>query len=382
LNAQDQGRIIRGTVNVVLANSNGMVVLTDSTGTLSDSAGKRVGSKASQKLIRLDGHSVCAIAGFGSATTPTRLQFSTDVIAILSDFRDQLAAKKEQLSFDYKLRSLSFLIKLYIQGFANITEVLYPGVLKREQLSFTLFLVGYDSDKKPKIGSLALTATPETLPAGKVSWQFAQSIGVEDVGDGLKNRIGGMWDVGTKIIREPQAYSDDPAARKYLESAKNNGETLDLTDLEALAKFIAAETSRKHPHTVGGPDQIAIFQDNQIVKFEQQPFPATHKPMSVALIMDVPLNFGPGGGTAGPKGGNTIWIRNTIVGYQGLMLDGNFFLGNEIRDSVVRYSGGQAEFDSSNKVVNSKLQISTLVGPNAGFAYDLVQNFPWTRVFQ
>jgi hypothetical protein len=378
LNAQTEGQIIRGTVNVVLANSNGMVILTDSTGTITDSAGRHIGTQESQKLIRLDEYSVCAIAGFGSATIPASLPFNANVIGILSDFRDQLAAKNGQLTFDYKLRSLSFLLELFIQGFANIKEVLQPGELKHEQLTFTLFLVGYDSDGKSKIGSLELDATPETLSNGKISWRFGQKIKVEDVGDRLNYRIGGMWDVGAKIMTSPQGYSDSPVVQKFIDSAANHGAALQVTDLEGLAKFVSSETSKKYPDAVGGLDQIAIFQGGHLVRFEQQPFPPAPKQMPFTLIMDVTLHFGPGGAIVGPKGSNTIWIRNTLVGYQNLVIDGNFFLGNEIRDSLVVYNGAPAVFDSSNKIVNSRLRIMP-VGPNAEFARYLMRGFPWSQ---
>jgi 20S proteasome alpha/beta subunit len=57
----------RGTINILLANSNGMVLVTDSR------ASNRLGQKVkdrSQKLFKIDAAMVCSIAGFGSDPGP------------------------------------------------------------------------------------------------------------------------------------------------------------------------------------------------------------------------------------------------------------------------------------------------------------------------
>jgi hypothetical protein len=102
--------------------------------------------------------------------------------------------------------------------------------------------------------------------------------------------------------------------------------------------------------------------------------------MPLQLVMDVPLGFGPGGGFVAPKGTVQVWIRDKIDGYQGLKLDGNFFLGNEIRNCTLIYNGGQSVFDLSNKVIDSRLQIfPPESGPNGAFGRYLIENFPWSQ---
>jgi hypothetical protein len=185
--------------------------------------------------------------------------------------------------------------------------------------------------------------------------------------------------VGAAILKNPRAYAQSPAVQKLLDSAPDNGASLQVTDLEALAKFIAAETHKKHPDVVGGRNQLAVLRNGRVTAFEQQSFPPPPKPTAFSLIMDVPLRFGPGGGIVGPSGETTIWIRNTIVGYRGLVLDGNFFLGNEIRDSIVWYDGGPAAFDQSNTVIHSQLQFGEHFGSNFERARSLAHDFPWSR---
>src|ERR1700735_4007457 len=55
--------VSRGTINVVLANQNGIIALTDSMVT----AGRKQLREPAQKLFKLDDRTVCTIAGFLSS---------------------------------------------------------------------------------------------------------------------------------------------------------------------------------------------------------------------------------------------------------------------------------------------------------------------------
>jgi len=370
---------IRGTVNVVLANLNGIVVLTDSKQTVVDSAGRAVGTQNGQKLIRLDDNSVCAVAGFGNGTVNGDLKFDADVMGILADLRDQLGKQKGRLSFYEKLRVISFLAESYIDVYANMAEVLQPGQLKPKDLYFSLFLAGYDSDETLKIGSLELRASPNASPSGKRRWTFGTpDIQTEPVGASLSWRLGGMWDVGKKILTKPSGYLRSPAVRRYSEAIKDNGASLSLPDLKALAKFIAGQTAHEHPQYVGGADQIAIIRDGRVAAVDEPPSAAPPKPLQFLVFMDIPMYLG--GPLLGPKGAATIWIRDEIVSQMPLALDGNFFLGNEIRDSILVYNGGQTVFQG-NDVRNSRLQFGPDFVGNPDDVRKVIQPFPWSYCY-
>lgn len=65
INPKDQTHITHGTVNVYLANKNGLVVVTDS----KLSGDPRV--PFGQKLFKIDDHTICTIAGWFSDSGPT-----------------------------------------------------------------------------------------------------------------------------------------------------------------------------------------------------------------------------------------------------------------------------------------------------------------------
>lgn len=50
-----------------------------------------------------------------------------------------------------------------------------------------------------------------------------------------------------------------------------------------------------------------------------------------------------------------LWIRSTFIAVPHLRIDGQFFYGCEIRDSVVEYAGGLTDFGTTNTTVNSTI---------------------------
>jgi 20S proteasome alpha/beta subunit len=157
-----QDLIAMGTVNIILANSEGIVVLTDSKETWNNAAGESIRSTNAQKLIRIDDQSVVALAGFVGAPEFLRL----DVMGILADVRNQLAEKNRTLSLDEKMKMISFLVGRYMDVFVNAREVQQPG---QEASSFRIhiFIAGFDTDGVMKIGSMWLRANSTMLPEGR-----------------------------------------------------------------------------------------------------------------------------------------------------------------------------------------------------------------------
>src|ERR1700719_4309363 len=379
--AQTQNQTARGTVNIVLANAAGIVVLTDSKQTILNAAGEPIGSQYAQKLVRLDDRSVCAIAGF--ANVPF---LKLDIMGILADFGKQLATQKRYASFDEKLRTISHVIDFYMNAYANTKEFVQPGQRATSFEPLHIFIAGFDNDEHAKIGSMELEATPVVLSSQRIRWEFREKIQLRAAGnpvDGCRMLgdvqycAAGITDVADNIMRNPQPYARIPAVTRFLNAGSDKNAQLSLGDLEALAVFLSTKTSDSYAAYVGGPNQIATLHDGKILEFEEA-YASPPAPMPVSLVMDNTMK-GANGGIEYPKGMTMIWIRDTIIGHQGLVLDGSIFLGTEIRDSIVTYAGGTTSFDSSNKVTNSELEMHTPVGSSSSFMHALSHDFPWTR---
>lgn len=114
---RDADLIVHGTINVALANKNGLVVLTDSV--LTDGSGHQL-PESGEKLFKLDDRTVCSIAGFVSATAPIS-DLSANTSAIIHEYVSQSARQGPQ-SIKERLRALSFLLNLHLSAIANVRD--------------------------------------------------------------------------------------------------------------------------------------------------------------------------------------------------------------------------------------------------------------------
>jgi hypothetical protein len=177
-------------------------------------------------------------------------------------------------------------------------------------------------------------------------------------------------------MNNPRSYD---FVRQLLTTESSKGTTPRIENLEALAKLLSAKVAKVHSDKVGGPDQVAILRGGKIAKFDAPLFSQPPKPIPFDLFIDVHnLCSGPGAGIVSSPGVPIIWIRDTIRGYQQLILDGNFFLGTEIIDSTVWYGGKTTVFDRSNTVVNSTLWLDEL-GSDPAFLHSLTHDFAWRQ---
>ncbi len=373
---QESSVILGGTVNVALGNANGLVVLTDSRQTLTDSTGQqRPDPTEAQKLIVLDDRSVCAVAGFGTIRLPTAPQFNVGIMGILAQVRDDFVGRPQ--TFNAKLLTISNLVQFYISAVANLNEY-QPHPVPSRQYFFALYLAGYDLDGNPKIGRLELTGTPQVLNNGKADWSFTRSITVEPVGPGITGGVQGIWDIGEQILSHPEQDDTDAAVHKYSESMRaDSGASLTIGDMEALAVHIAQKTSDAHPAQVGGSLQVCILQNGKIQQLKQPTFPPPERPFPFILVNESTFDgkFSDIIKSTAPR----LFVRCTFLKNPTLDIDKDFFVDSDIRDATVYYDGGDTFFDPSNRVTNSVL----ILGPHANWqssiVRELVTKFQWVN---
>jgi len=352
MHAQDETKISQGTVNIALANANGIVLLTDSV----QSVGGRPRPEPVQKLFRLDENSVCSIAGFAGEIGWIPPELNTDVAGIVSGFKDELSQKPVP-ELETKLKALAFLVGFYIDLVANRREVLAPT--NQADYRFEVIVAGYDADGKPKIEKLVLTPVVLKANDGHKFWMHTTSPPeVVDVVHKLATPVlGGIDVVSHDVLNNPQKYSDSAIVRRYIRAKKqDSGESLTLEEMSALASFMAARTA-KVTTAVGPPDQIAFLTKGKILRIDQPHFPDPQRPMKFAVMTDLKIQGALMFATAPDV--HMMWIRTEFVGIRGsfLQLDGQFFYGCEIRDSIVQYGGGLTGFTPENKnlVVNTMM---------------------------
>lgn len=355
LHAQDQGKIIRGTINEAFANGNGFVILTDSMETYADASGEEHYIPTGKKLFRIDDKTVCAIAGFASERFPPALRFDTDIAGILTDYREQLVERPIP-QFEAKLRSLAFLVGFYINTSAKVADVAEGPLASGQDYTFELILAGYDVDGTAKLGKVVLTETIRQEAGGGKFWTPNYAGTVESVSGPFVHLVSGYRDVADRVLESPRSFASSAAAQRYAESRQaDGGASLSIAEMEALANYIAKKTAQLHPE-VGGPNQIAILSDGGIVNVDAPDFPRPRRPLRFSVIEGGRFHEPP---ASVQKGARLVMllIGLTVDGVKGMELNGLFFYGCEIRDSILIYNGGVTSLDPSgkNKVIDSWL---------------------------
>jgi hypothetical protein len=248
--------ILGGTINVVLANKNGAVVLTDSM--LSDESGPVPvphPETPGQKLFQLDDKTVCAIAGFVSVPGLFP-EFSPSVSAVVNTFSEQLKRYSPQ-PLRAKLTALAMLMGQNISAIAELRAAANNPLRVNNYLS-TITLVGYDLDGILKIGQVQLATDPEKIR----DWAVIIGIQIVPVGDNLTCGFAGKWKTAEKLLNDPGSEPLDKTLTRLKASlATDGGASLTLDELRGIATSLAAYTAQADP-TVGGDNQIAELAQN------------------------------------------------------------------------------------------------------------------------
>jgi hypothetical protein len=252
--------VLGGTLNVVLANKNGAVVLTDSM--LSDESGPVPVPHPEipgQKLFQLDDKTVCAIAGFVSAPGLFP-EFSPSVSAVVAHFSEELKQNPRQ-SLEFKLTALAMLMGQNISAIAALRTAANKPIRAKNYLS-TITLVGFDRDGILKIGQVQLAANPEHLERGAV----VTGVQIASVGDNLIFGRAGKWETAAKLMNDPGSKPLDKALARLKDSvASDGGSSLTLDEMRGIALSLVSYTAQADC-TVGGDKHWCGFRCSLVSK--------------------------------------------------------------------------------------------------------------------
>jgi hypothetical protein len=284
-----------GTINILFANQNGLVALTDS---MLSNANNTIHSPDHQKLFKIDDKTVCMMAGIYSAVgIENSLDFSVWIPNIMSGFaaQQQKESARRPLSFALKLTSLKRTFE------HQLTANLQAQVLARPELDIAklqpieLTLAGYDLDGILKVGEITLTPEKDKngiffsgsgLPRGdhpipmcelRAGFDASPLYDYEHVpkprivGPSLFCEAAGIPDGVAEIdaiLANPNKVPV-PAVRDY-GSAEKDGRALSLEELEGLAialeDLIAKQEIQSKQLRVGGNQNIAVLRNGIVEK--------------------------------------------------------------------------------------------------------------------
>ena len=369
-----------GTINVLLGNKNGLVVVTDSRLSY-DSRPLGEG----QKLFVLDDHTVCSIAGFYSQSGPDlrgTYPLWTEVPGLIGEYLAKskaLRARSKGTSdlISEKLDRLSNIYTFALEIVTNLISVDFPAFVPDEAV---LTVAGYEG-KDLRIEGI-------TLMPKKIGqrWRYVVSDRVEEnVGTALVHRFTGLTATADEIFRHlaTQRHSDSSILTYFAEQmAKNGGEDLSIEDMRQIANLLEIRTSAKNPNTVGGTRQTAILKDGLVASSELLVRAAA--PSAALRVWQLPgarASFNRDGGVIVPNGYLAAIVWDGYFEGEPQRLDGIAFVNTQIRNSTLIYDGvGPAIFDKSNKVSDSTLVLGTGVTLDDPFVKKLVIDFPDLKI--
>jgi hypothetical protein len=385
------GPVLSGTINVIAANSAGIVVLTDSRLSYRVRNGSRRGSykplpNPAQKLFKIDDHTVCAFAGFASAPTPPLPDFLNNVSAIMGRYQRFLRQSHEATLRD-KLQMLKVIFDYYLRGVANLREPASDGQ-DYSDYYVELFLAGYDADGTPHVGSLILGMRPDSsLDMGSLLVPFTIEEEVVSITD-QQFFVHGQRSLAERILQHPGPWSRDHAVATYIRSLKDKRQ-LRLDELKSVAESLKRYTALKNS-TVGGPSQIAVLTGGRLESLDELSFPPVAEAgfkfqivqesgFEAGDISQAALPEGLGGGLVVERGLFTLYFKNE---FKRVIqdLDEGYFNGNVFVGCRLLYFGGRLQFEDSNRVEDSELIISPGIDRQAPEVRHLLDHFHWKRV--
>ena len=369
-----QNGVSHGTINIVLANGNGMVVLTDSMVT---AGGMQLRDHPAQKLFKLDDRSVCVIAGFLAAPGPSDLYMSSS--ALLHEYAQKLSSEPPQ-NVREKLAMLAFLFEFQLSAIATIRSGT-GSLTDLGNYASQVTVAGYDTDGTAKIGQITL----RTVPTGTSLTSKVIDQSITEVGQHLIFKLAGEPEIAEGLLHDPGSAKNEPALVAYANSLRDNhGQSLTIPQMKALASRLAELTAEKRP-SVGGESQIAVLQDGRVLTLDQPAFAALPKALvdfdfvvdSFIGGTDPPMVPPMSEGTVVfPPGVRLLFLRTTFDHVQ-RRLDGNYFFHDSFNNCILRYDGGPFYFDKNNQVV----QTSLFLGPNVKIdqpqVQELLHSFQW-----
>jgi hypothetical protein len=420
-----------GTINILLANENGLVAVTDSMLSTPDDRHY----PGHQKLFQIDDQTIATMAGSysrpGLGVPNHRLDLW--VPNIMTRFALQqraLSRSNQNLPYASKFERFE---ELFAQALtANLQAAIVADPTLKVPLvePIELTLAGFDLDGSLKVGEVTLT--PKLTPSGVefgISGlpRVGQSLptcelrGSPDqdgyygpfglprprvVGKGLFCEIAGListqpdgdiaQDEGVPLVERilnARSISPEPLALRAYYASETSDQPLSIEQLADLARALEDLVARQEAFTnkqrIGGEKYLAILHRGIVegapVKNEIRQNAGT------ALIGPKVFNSGADctGMSPGTKGfsldgpADNVQVGIAVTNCDVDLVDGAIYHDSKFINGNLLYSGaGPLHFAGTNTVQGTTLKLNESVDLKRGDVRDLICNFPWKAVYQ
>lgn len=360
-----------GTINVLLANRNGVVLVTDSRA--SDQQGRKVHDR-SQKLFKIDDATVCSTAGFGADPGPGDTIRET-VTGEIQSIVDGLAKSSGPMSFRHKIEVFTSTLKAQLVNLETDYEYAQkaPGTPSHSKQDLILLFAGYDKEGTA-IAKVVITVNPtQTIDSHRI---FEGSVHTEfkPVVKDLVYFTAGVDDTVKYRLQSPAAFDTEAELNDY-RNAVRDGKTANLRveQLESLARYLEKDASG-YP-VVGGPVQIAKIVDKQVQVDLPPNLIKSGPPYRTGFIFfnrfsDMPLFL-----MINPRNNHSVFVNNDCEN-AAMLLDDQVYIGGEYVNCNFFYDGGDFYRDPSVKITGGQLILGPHVSLDSFFAKKAENSLP------
>ena len=413
-----------GTVNVILANRNGLVAVVDSMLTMKTDKGQTVKQEPNgMKLFKVDDKTICMMAGFYSFPGALNMdEFAVMFPAIVGRYvkMSERESQLNPLTFSAKVELLERVFITELRNSLTAYLAFNPAFRVSSSDPIVLTLAGYDLDGSLKIAEFELKPgrsgdgvsldllslpiaqdAPSCEAAGKIDDSPADLVGlppiamferlppIRTIGKSFFCEIAGLDKVAIQLLAHPELHPQIRSLNDYARSEKTH-RPLSTAEMRTLALDLERETAndeaRSRTNYVGGDARIGVLEHGQVT--EAPPTTALESSTGSGLRLT-------------PLEGSSLNCMNTKVRafgtgssrslYQAKLfitecaqpLDGILFHDSSFTNSVLTYDGsGPLLFPHSNSVVGSTLVLGPSVKLDDPLVKDLMCYYPWKTIEQ
>jgi hypothetical protein len=325
-----------GTINILLANRNGMVLVTDSrtTGSRPD-GGAPFHTDNSPKLFQLDDKTVCSFAGFYSDPGPHG-ELPLQTPGIIASLGYKLSSGSKELSFDYKVQLLAASASILLSEHAAANEYASHGYPISKLL---LLVAGYDLDGSEKTAKLEISDHGDLM-----------SERVLPVGDGFLFLTAGIDDGVQARLLDPDLFATEVQLKDY-HLAYDSQQTahLSLDQMRELARYLEGEAASFS--VVGGPIQEASLSNGNVKMNVPNNLEKAQNPYTTLVLSGGTLEHS---GVVAVSRRPVAYVNDSCMG-TGIVLDHAKIIAGKYQNCNFYFDGERFYRDPNVQIISGKL---------------------------
>jgi hypothetical protein len=359
-----------GTINILLANGKGMVLITDSRA--SDQFGRKINDQ-SQKLFQIDSVTVCSIAGFGSDPGPNGKLLETASGRIFS-IAGGLEISGGKLSFEDKISLFTKVFSARLVAVETEYEYAKNSGTPRPPQGLQMLFAGFDANGSASIAKVIISIKSSGTIDSHRQFRSDVDIKIKPVRKDFVFLTAGVDQWAQDRLQRPTAFANETELKEYSQAFRR-GRTaeLNLDQLERLARYLELDTSRS-TSVVGGPIQTATLSDHHIHVTQPENLIVYPKPYATSFVFDSGIENSRFAPMVFPTP-HSIFVNNYCRN-AAVILDDQTFIGGDYLNCYFYFDGGDFYRDPTVEVHGGKLVLGPHVQMDSYFLEKARRSMP------